>query len=159
MTLRVVGLVVVGAVTVLIALLIPEDYLDSFNDFVILMLYFLVPWTAVNLVDFYLVRHGRYAITEIFNPNGLYGRWAWRGVVAYLAGFVAMIPFFSTNFYVGPVADALGGADISFVVGLLVAGVLYLLFTRNLDMTAEAQARSRSMEELEGSGTGTTSVR
>src|SRR5215213_4589800 len=158
-TLRVVGLVVVGAVTVLIALLIPEDYLDSFNDFVILMLYFLVPWTAVNLVDFYLVRHGRYAITEIFNPNGLYGRWAWRGVVAYLAGFVAMIPFFSTNFYVGPVADALGGADISFVVGLLVAGVLYLVFTRNLDMTAEEQARSRSLEELEGSGTGTTSVR
>jgi nucleobase:cation symporter-1, NCS1 family len=151
-TLRVVGLTVVGIVTVLIALLIPEDYLDSFNDFVILMLYFLVPWTAVNLVDFYLVRHGRYAITEIFNPNGLYGRWAWRGVVAYLAGFVAMIPFFSTNFYVGPVAEALAGADVSFVVGLLVAGVLYLLFTRNLDMAAEAQARSRSLEELEGRG-------
>jgi NCS1 family nucleobase:cation symporter-1 len=149
-TLRVVGLTVVGIVTVLIALLIPEDYLDSFNDFVILMLYFLVPWTAVNLVDFYLVRHGKYAITEIFNPDGLYGRWAWRGVAAYLAGFVAMIPFFSTNFYVGPVADALGGADVSFVVGLLVAGVLYLLFTRNLDLTAEAQARSRSLEQLEG---------
>ncbi|CAA9364409.1 MAG: Cytosine/purine/uracil/thiamine/allantoin permease family protein [uncultured Nocardioidaceae bacterium] len=152
LTLRVVGLTVVGIVTVLIALLIPEDYLGSFNDFVILMLYFLVPWTAVNLVDFYVVRRGEYAISEIFNPDGIYGRWAWRGVVAYLAGFVAMVPFFYTNFYVGPVAEALGGADVSFVVGLLVAGALYLVFCRNLDRSAESRARESSLAELEGRG-------
>lgn len=148
--LRIIGLVVVGIITVLIALAIPDDYLGSFNDFVILMLYFLVPWTAVNLVDFYFVRHGKYAITEIFNPSGIYGRWAWRGVAAYLVGFVAMIPFFSTNFYVGPVAEALGGADMSFVVGLLVAGLLYLLFSRNIDRGAEAEKRQCSLTELEG---------
>ncbi len=147
--LRVVGLAVVGIVTVLIALLIPDDYLGSFNDFVILMLYFLVPWTAVNLVDFYFVRHGKYAITEIFNPRGIYGRWAWRGVVAYLGGFVAMIPFFSTNFYVGPAAEALGGADISFALGLVVAGLLYMLFSRNIDRGVEAEMRQHSLNELE----------
>jgi purine-cytosine permease-like protein len=140
---------VVGIVTVLIALLIPDDYLGSFNDFVILMLYFLVPWTAVNLVDFYFVRHGKYAITEIFNPRGIYGRWAWRGVVAYLGGFVAMIPFFSTNFYVGPAAEALGGADISFALGLVVAGLLYMLFSRNIDRGVEAEMRQHSLNELE----------
>ncbi|MFF2299324.1 cytosine permease [Arthrobacter sp. NPDC058127] len=86
----------------------------SFNNFVVLMLYFLVPWTAVNLVDFYIVRRGKYAISEILNPEGTYGRWAWRGISAYLIGFVAMIPFFATTFYTGPVADALGGADLSF---------------------------------------------
>ena len=114
------------------------------------MLYFLVPWTAVNLVDFYLVRRGKYAIAEIFNPRGIYGRWAWRGMVAYLIGFVAMIPFFYTSFYVGPVSAALGGADISFVIGLIVSGGLYLLFSRNLDHAAEAEARVRSELELEG---------
>ena len=148
--LRVIGLTVVGLVTLAIALLIPDDYLSSFNDFVLLMLYFLVPWTAVNLVDFYLVRRGKYAIAEIFNPRGIYGRWAWRGMVAYLIGFVAMIPFFYTSFYVGPVSAALGGADISFVVGLIVSGGLYLLFSRNLDHAAEAEARVRSELELEG---------
>jgi NCS1 nucleoside transporter family len=148
--LRVIGLVLVGLVTLLIALLIPDDYLGAFNDFVILMLYFLVPWTAVNLVDFYLVRHGKYAIAEIFNPRGIYGRWAWRGVAAYLIGFVAMIPFFSTTFYVGPVAQALGGADVSFAVGLIVSGGLYLLFSRSLDREKEAQARERSRLQLEG---------
>ncbi|WP_111721156.1 cytosine permease [Homoserinimonas sp. OAct 916] len=149
--LRVVGLVLVGIVTLIVALAIPENYLGSFNDFVILMLYFLVPWTAVNLVDFYLVRHGKYAITEIFNPKGIYGRWAWRGVTAYLIGFVAMIPFFSTTFYEGPVAQALGGADMSFIVGLAVSAVLYYIFSRNLDLTAEAEARRLSRLQLEGS--------
>lgn len=148
--LRVIGLILVGLATLAIALLIPDDYLGSFNDFVIMMLYFLVPWTAVNLVDFYFVRRGRYAIAEIFNPKGIYGRWAWRGVAAYLIGFAAMIPLFSTTFYVGPVAQALGGADVSFAVGLVVSGGLYLLFSRNLDHAAEGAARKRSLLELEG---------
>ncbi|MFD8934430.1 purine-cytosine permease family protein [Streptomyces sp. NPDC059578] len=148
--LRIIGLVVVGLVSLVVALLIPDDYIGSFNNFVLMMLYFLVPWTAVNLVDFYFVRRGKYAIAEILKPDGIYGRWAWRGVTAYVLGFVAMIPFFSTTFYVGPVADALGGADFSFVVGLTVSGVLYLLFSRNLDRDAEAAARAASEAELEG---------
>jgi len=133
-------------------LLIPDAYLGSFTDFVIMMLYFLVPWTAVNLVDFYLVRHGKYAIAEMFSPKGIYGNWAWRGVSAYLIGFVAMIPFFSTTFFSGPVATALGGADMSFVVGLLVSGILYYVFSRNLDLTAEDVAREASERTLEGTG-------
>ncbi|WP_223693657.1 purine-cytosine permease family protein [Leifsonia poae] len=148
--LRVVGLVIVGVVCLILALVIPDDYLASFNNFVLLMLYFLVPWTAVNLVDFYFVRRGKYAISEILKPNGLYGRWAWRGMVAYVVGFVAMIPFFSTSFYVGPVAEALGGADFSFVVGLVVSGGLYLLFSRNIDLSAELEARRLGAIELEG---------
>lgn len=149
--LRVIGLVVVGVASLLIALVIPADYVDSFNNFVLLMLYFLVPWTAVNLVDFYWVRRGKYAIAEILKPDGIYRRWAWRGVVAYLIGFCAMIPFFSTTFYTGPVANMLGGADFSFVVGLAVSGGLYLVFCRNFDHSAEAAARSASEAELEGS--------
>lgn len=149
--LRVIGLTVVGVASLVVALLIPDDYIGSFNNFVLLMLYFLVPWTAVNLVDFYFVRRGGYAVAEILKPDGLYGRWAWRGVVAYAVGFLAMIPFFSSSFYVGPVADALGGADFSFVVGLIVSGGLYLIFARSIDHDAEAAARAASQAELEGS--------
>lgn len=148
--LRVIGLIVVGLGSLVAALLIPDNYIGSFNNFVLLMLYFLVPWTAVNLVDFYFVRRGRYAITEILKPNGVYGRWAGRGVLAYLIGFLSMIPFFSTSFYVGPVADLLGGADFSFVVGLLVSGLLYLVFSRGLDRAVETEARVESEAELEG---------
>ncbi len=149
-TLRVVGLSIVGVVVVIIALLIPDNYLSSFNSFVILMLYFLVPWTAVNLTDFYFVRHGQYAITEIFNNRGIYGTWAWRGVLSYVAGFVAMIPFFSIpDLFTGPVAEKMGGADVSFAVGLVVAGGLYFLLTRGLDRSAEHEAVAASRRELE----------
>ena len=58
-------------------------------DSLTLMLYLLVPWTALNLVDFFFVRRGHYAITEIFNPNGVYRRWGWRGLTAYAVGFAS----------------------------------------------------------------------
>lgn len=146
---RVIGIVVVAVIAYVVALLIPNHYLGSFNNFVLLMLYFLIPWTAVNLVDFYFVRRGHYAITEIFKPNGIYGRWSWRGLVAYVVGFVVMIPFLSTSFYVGPVAEALNGADISFFVGLAVSGALYLILCRGLDLDAEQAAIVASDRELE----------
>ncbi|MFJ9409645.1 purine-cytosine permease family protein [Streptomyces sp. NPDC101393] len=147
---RIAGIVVIGLIIFAVAMLLPENYLESFNTFVLMMLYFLIPWTAVNLVDFYWVRRGHYAVTAIFDPAGIYGRWAWRGIVAYLAGFAAMIPFFATSFYTGPVTEALGGADLSFVPGLLVGGGLYYVLNRNLDRAAEDAAVAASERELEG---------
>jgi len=149
---RIIGLSVIGLIIVTIALLVPKNYLGSFNNTILLMLYFLIPWTAVNLVDFYWVRHGKYAITEIFNPKGIYGRWSWRGLVAYFAGFFAMIPFISlTGVFTGPIAAALGGADLSFAIALIVAGtVYYLLARRGIDHEAEAKARHASQMSLEG---------
>jgi len=38
------------------SLLLPQDFLTSYSNFLFLVLYFLTSWTAVNLVDFYLVR-------------------------------------------------------------------------------------------------------
>ena len=54
------------------------------------------------------------------------------------SGFVAMMPFFSVNgLYVGPVAAALGGADVAMLVGLPVATVVYLWACRSLDVEAD----------------------
>jgi purine-cytosine permease-like protein len=147
---RIVGVAVVGLVVVLVALALPEDYLDSFNTFVLLMLYFLVPWTAVNLVDFYFVRRGHYAITEIFNPRGIYHQWSAPGMIAYLVGLASMVPFMVTTFYTGPVADTLDGADVSFAVGLTVAGGLYYVLARNIDVESEEPAIRESERQLEG---------
>lgn len=148
---RVIALIVIGVLVVVISLFLPEDYLGSFNNLVLLMLYFLIPWTAVNLVDFYFVRHGKYAITEIFKPNGIYMRWSWRGLVAYFAGFFAMVPFISLpDVFTGPIANAIGGADFSFAIGLIVAGGVYLIVARDIDFQKEAAARKESQFELEG---------
>jgi purine-cytosine permease-like protein len=140
--------VAIGAVVFTVALALPADYLASFNSFLLLILYSLVPWTAVNLVDFYFVRRGRYAITALFDRRGIYGSWSWRGLTAYAVGFGAMVPFFATSFYTGPAADALGGSDISFAVGLTVAGTLYYLFGRGLDSPSEQAALAADNPEL-----------
>jgi purine-cytosine permease-like protein len=138
--LRAAGIGVIALMVFGVALAIPPAYLGSFNTFVLLMLYFLVPWTAVNLVDFYLVRKGHYDIGELFNPNGIYGQWGRPGLAAYVIGLVAMIPFVSLSFYTGPVAAALGGADMAFVVGLLVAGASYVVMARSQGQQTERQA-------------------
>ena len=146
--LRVTGIAVISVIIFVVALAIPGRYLGSFSNFVTLMLYFLVPWTAVNLVDFYFVRRGHYSIMDIFDPRGIYHRWAWRGLVAYFAGLAAMVPFVSLTFFQGPVTKALGGADVSFAVGLTVAGGLYYLFGRGLDLGPELAAVRRSRNVL-----------
>ena len=128
----------VACVAYLIILWLPEDYLASFGNFLTLLLYFLVPWTAVNLVDFYLVRRERYAISEILAPNaGVYGRWGREGLISYAVGFIAMIPFFSTSMYTGPAAHALKDADVSFLIGLPVAALCYYLLMRKFDLAPE----------------------
>jgi NCS1 family nucleobase:cation symporter-1 len=119
------------------------------------MLYLLVPWTATNLVDFFLVRHGRYAIADLFTPNGLYGAWGWRGLTAYGLGFLAEIPFMVlpgiAGFkYTGPVAKQISGVDISWLVGLAVSGISYWLLSGSLNVRAEARAIRASDEQLEG---------
>jgi purine-cytosine permease-like protein len=119
------------------------------NDWLILMLYLLAPWTSVNLVDFYFVRHGKYAVTDLFTPDGIYGRWGIRGISAYLIGVAVEVPFmFITNVYESPGATWLHGVDISWIIGLLVSGCIYYLSTRRLDRSREALAIARSEEEL-----------
>ena len=133
-----------------IALVASKDFVHRFEELLAVLLYLFTPWTAINLVDFYWVRKGHYSIREIFNPNGIYGRWSWRGLVAYAGGFIAMIPFFKTGIYTGVVAQRLGGADVSMLVGLPVATIIYLLACRSLDVEGEraaAQLADRNIED------------
>jgi purine-cytosine permease-like protein len=131
---RLASLLVVFAASAALALGSARDFVNRFQDLLDLLLYLFTPWTAINLVDFYLVRKGHYSIREIFNPLGMYGRWNWRGLSAYAGGFSAMIPFFSSGMYTGPVAHALGGADIAMLVGLPVSAGLYILACRSIDL-------------------------
>jgi len=135
---RVVSLLLMGVVATAIAFLSPQNIMGQFENLLSVLIYLFTPWTAINLVDFYFVRKTHYSVREIFNPRGMYGLWNWRGLGAYAIGFAAMIPFFSTGLYTGPVAQALGGADISMLIGLPVSALAYLLACRSLDTQAEA---------------------
>ncbi|HXR18839.1 MAG TPA: cytosine permease [Steroidobacteraceae bacterium] len=131
---RIASLLAAALAATALALMSSSDFINRFGDFLALLLYLFTPWTAINLVDFYVVRRGHYSIREIFNPRGMYGRWNWRGLTAYGTGFLVMIPFFSTAAFQGPVARRLGGADVAMLVGLPVAAAVYLLACRSLNL-------------------------
>ncbi|HEY1997763.1 purine-cytosine permease family protein [Paraburkholderia sp.] len=150
---RIASIVAISAVVLFCVLAIKGNGIAMLNTFLVLMLYFLVPWTAVNLVDYFFVRKGRYAIPHFFTPRGIYGAWQMRGIAAYVVGFGAMIPFFfvydaqaQKEVFVGYFAHLLGGVDIAWLVGLIVSGGVYWLLSRSLDLHAEEKL-IRNMKE------------
>ena len=134
---RIVTLVFATVAASLLALASSQNFVEKFGEFLSVLLYLFTPWTAINLVDFYVVRKGHYSVREIFNAHGMYGRWSWRGLTAYGIGFVVMIPFFSTEHFKGPIAQFLGGADVAMLVGLPVSALVYIWACRSLDLTAD----------------------
>lgn len=119
------------------------------NGLLVLMLYFLMPWTAVNLVDYFWLRRGSYSILDLFRPDGIYGNWNKRGLTAYAVGFMVSVPFFVIpGVYTGVVASRLGGVDIGWLVGGCVAAGTYLLASARFsaaDEFAAIQASARAL--------------
>lgn len=120
----------------LLALLISiagaSNFLSLYSEFNELLLYLLVPWTAVNLIDYYLIRRGDYHVPSFFAPDGgLYGSYNVTALAAYLVGIVVQIPFIAADFYTGPLARAIGGVDLSWVAGLAVVTPVYYLAMRS----------------------------
>lgn len=150
LSIRVVTVVITAAISGLLAIFVTGSFEAFFAGFLDLVLYFFIPWTAVNLTDYFIVRRGHYAIAEIFKPRGLYRRWGWQGITAYLIGFACMIPFFDVSgFFEGFISRSIGGVDISLFIGLPIAGGLYWIFTRGLDLDAERALAHQQADALE----------
>ncbi|AUA56162.1 NCS1 nucleoside transporter family [Achromobacter spanius] len=151
---RVITIMLISITILIFATSVPGSGVALLNTFLVLLLYFLVPWTSVNLVDYFFVRKGRYAIPHFFTPHGLYGAWGARGIAAYLVGFAAMIPFFNIvdaasqqPIFVGWAAQRLDGVDLAWLVGLAVSGAVYAVLARSLDLAAEDHA----IQNIQGS--------
>ncbi len=157
--LRVVTILALAVLWVGVSLSISAGAVDVLFAALIMMLYLLSPWTAVNLIDYFFVRHGRYAITELFVPGGLYGTWAWRGITAFLVGLAASVPFWVLpGLWTAPLGNVLQGIDVAWLVGLLVSGATYYALSRSLNVEAENAKVRASEQALEGDPTGAPSV-
>jgi nucleobase:cation symporter-1, NCS1 family len=103
-----------------------DTFLANYIEFILLLLYVLVPWTAINLVDYYLLRHGKYDIAAFFRQDGgIYGRLNAPAVICYFVGIVVQLPFISSPLFTGSAAKAMGGIDLSWIVGLAVTSPAY----------------------------------
>lgn len=127
---RVSGSLLVIAAGTLSALLGYQQFVGNLSNFLNVLLFVFIPWSAINLTDYYLVRHGVYDVPSFFTPRGLYGGYRWRGLAAYLVAVAAQVPFIDQTFYTGPLVGPLGNIDISWVVGGVAGAVCYLAALR-----------------------------
>ncbi len=127
---RLAGIGLIFVVGTILACLSSAHFYSSFENFIGVLLFFFVPWSAINLVDYYLVKHGRYDVQSFFKPGGIYGGFQWWACLCYVITLVVQVPFLDQLFYVGPLVKPLGGADISWIAGFGVASLLYLAGAR-----------------------------
>jgi NCS1 family nucleobase:cation symporter-1 len=130
--LRIVPFLCVMAVGVAVAFLGYKSFVTNLTNFLDVLLVIFIPWSAVNLADYFLVRRGHYEVGSFFIADGIYGRFAWRGLLAYAVGLGAEWPFVSQPDYTGPLVKALGGADISWLIGWFAAAAVYLFLMRGV---------------------------
>ncbi|UOT02453.1 cytosine permease [Rhodococcus opacus] len=115
------------------------SFLTNFTNFITLLLYVLIPWSAINLVDYFLVKHGDYDVDSFFAADGgIYGLWNTTALAVYAVGIVVQIPFAVTPSFSGPFAEDLGGVDVAWCAGLLVSGVLYYVLARRTVVSSPA---------------------
>ncbi|WP_203338750.1 purine-cytosine permease family protein [Nocardioides limicola] len=128
---RVVTTLVCGAVATLVALLGQGDFMATFESFLLLLLYVLIPWSAINLADYFIIRRGHYVVVDLFaRDGGQYGRWNRVGLTSYAIGLAAQLPFMVTPLFTGPLAAPLRNLDLAWLIGFVVTGVAYLLMVR-----------------------------
>lgn len=120
--------VISGSVATIIAVIGQGDFMANFESFLTLLLYVLIPWSAINLVDYFALRHGDYSLDDMFRKDGgRYGRWNAVGLWCYAIGIVAQIPFMITPLFTGPLASFVQGVDIAWLTGFVVTAVVYYL--------------------------------
>jgi len=144
--------IVIASGIFLIALLLSiagaANFLPLYSHFNELLLYLMVPWTAVNLIDYYLIRFGDYHVPSFFAADGgIYGHYNFTALACYLVGIVVQIPFIATDLYTGPLARALGGVDLSWMVGLAVVSPVYYFAVRSFQRPLSSAPTEKVSEE------------
>nr|WP_253903962.1 cytosine permease [Brevibacterium sp. CT2-23B] len=145
---RAVLFLIVFAVATLVAVLASSDFMAFFENLLLVLGYMLFPWTTINLVDFFFVRKGRYVVGDIFDPNGRYGRFNSRALIAYGATILVEIPFMSTAFFTGFLFEAVGGIDYAWIIALTLPGLIYFVLMRRTRRMADRLESDTTVDEM-----------
>ncbi len=99
-----------------------NNFSSTVENYLLVITYWIGPWAAIVLIDWRRRGDGidgSKAVEFSLLPSGL------NAILALGIGFAVSIPFMNQTLYVGPAATALGGADVAYLVGFVVAGVIY----------------------------------
>ncbi|UZE51693.1 cytosine permease [Rhodopseudomonas sp. P2A-2r] len=120
---------------VTIYFILAPDFAKAFDNWMISLLMWMSPYAGVILADFYIKRKGVIDVPALYaSPEtSIYGDINWNGMIAFVAGLVCgwlfqdgLVPALQ-----GPISiNLLGGADLSWLAGIGVAGGTYLLLDK-----------------------------
>ncbi len=121
-----------GAVVgTLMAVLGGLNFVGYYEGFLLFLDYWITPWIGILLIMFYVYRVRNWRLVED-SP-----RVVWKAILAYVIGLLISVPFMNLDAatgglipYVGPIASALGGADISYFISFIAASLTYLIIAR-----------------------------
>jgi NCS1 family nucleobase:cation symporter-1 len=130
----------VTVIASVIAIATQYNFNAYFSDILIAQVYVLVPWSSINLCDFYFVRYGHYSVRDIYDKTGIYGRYDVVTLLIFVVTLLVEIPFIELSFYRGVVARVID-ADITWVISLIVPGTLYVLFKQGRVMLVPVESR------------------
>ncbi|MHB8332995.1 MAG: purine-cytosine permease family protein [Candidatus Dormibacteria bacterium] len=105
----------------------PAVAATQYTNFLLMLSYWISPWVAIVLIDWYFKHRGSYELRALYDQGGTVRA----GAVAWVLGLAASIPFMNQSWFVGPVPTAypqLG--DLTYFVGFIVAGVIFAIFGR-----------------------------
>jgi NCS1 family nucleobase:cation symporter-1 len=129
---RAVFVIAFGVVSTVLSIAASSSLLSTFSNITTFLLYLLVPWTAINLMDYFVIRRGSYQIAELLKWDGVYGTLRGKAVAIYLLAIAIQIPFVNSSLYEGYLArHVFGGADIAWIVGLAFSAVAYWVVARD----------------------------
>ena len=108
-----------------------SDFLTALQDFLTLSVAVLGPGMAIYATDLVL-RRNRYDGAGLGNETSASPYWYWHGihvagVIAQVAGTAVALSAIVSKLWTGPVALLLGGTDVSYLIGPLVASLVYIL--------------------------------
>jgi NCS1 nucleoside transporter family len=129
-----------------IALILGSDVQDTLTNFLLLMAYWLGPWSAILILEHAYFRRGKYNVEDWDTPGRLPIGWA--AIVSFLIGIVGVVLGADQTKFTGPVAAAFSThMDLGFELGVVFAVISFLIL-RPMELRRSPRAASL---ELEGS--------
>lgn len=111
-----------GVIGFFLALLGEGSFATKYEMFLQVILFWSLPWIGVVLADYFVVNRKGYPISVLYDSCRRLGR----GLIPWIVGMAASVPFMHQQLYTGPLAAVLPGmGDISYYVGIVVAFALY----------------------------------
>jgi purine-cytosine permease-like protein len=119
----------IGAVLyVIIAIIGGNNFNLTLENFLLIIAYWLGPWSIILILEHFVFRRGRYNIDDWNTPSRLPIGWA--AIVSMALGLIGVYLGASQSLFTGPIAGALNFMDVGFELGIIFAGVSYLILRR-----------------------------